>query len=362
MKKYFSYLYIATAFIIILTASCKEQDKLTKTHIVYAEKDFPTSKPLAGNAKVLEKSVMPANILVIPEHNLLVILEMKGDYLAKAYTLDSLRFLKYFVKKGEGPKEQLTALTLQYKAREKLVYISDLRKKRIFAYSVESLKDTSAVSVPVSSISVYTNYLRRPLILDNDRIVELRTSFNIDSIGVLNFYNQKGEFLFYKGTYPAIAHPDRYTPYEWHEVFMGCLSQSADGSKIILNYYTCDVLDLYDTTGNLLTRIQGPDNFDPDLYRQSLAGGTAMTFGKNGKLGYTGQAKMKDELLVLYDGNSAKRKDYHVDRLLHFDKELKPSTIFKLDSPIFAFDIDWNTRTLYGLTHKVEGSIVTFKL
>lgn len=338
----------------------REYDK-KKEHTVFQLKDFKSPILLKGTTVQLSKMILPSRISVIPEHNLLLILEgQPDDYFAKVYKLDSFTYLKSFIKKGEGPNEQLSCLTLQYNRGEELIYVSDLYKKKIFAYAIDSILSVSSSSLPVTSINMRTEYLSIPVVINQNKIVDIRPNLGEKQIALFNFYNKKGEFVFFRGTYPPI---DKiYQPYQLMDVFAAGLNLSENGSRLILNYYNSDYIDLYDTTGELIKRVQGPDTFYPELTSKSVGGGMITTTTKKARRAYRSIAKMDKDIFLLYDGGLASREGYHVNRLFRFDQNLVPLQAYQLETPIFNFDIDWKSGLIYGLTHEIEGSIVVSKL
>ncbi len=355
------YLLAIVGIISIIGCGSKE-DKVGGPTFNYDS--FKSKEKLKGKVIAIPNLLLPSRICVIPEKNLLLFIDKASNgFLAKVYSLDSLRYLKSFIKQGEGPNEQISAQTLQYKSDEKKLFVLDNQKKRVFVYSIDSLLDLSSpTALPIESIKIQTPSLRRSLVVGANKILDFRPNFNKDTIAIFNFYDRAGAFKYAAGDYPS---GDRkYAPYELNDAFYGGLSFSKNGDRILLDYYTCDILDLYDTSGILIRRIQGPDIFSPDYVSESVAGGKGTMTGptKKAKDGYSAPAIMGDNyIFVLYDGELASKDDEHQNKLFQFDKNLNPMINYDLDIPILSFDVDLKTRTIYALTHKAEGSIVMYK-
>lgn len=353
------YLFLA---LYVLTFACKQHRKNEDGHTIFRMENFKKKVNLSGKSLDLMNLTMPSKIRVIPEFNLLVILEMdEGEYFAKAYTLDSLKFIKSFVKNGDRDNEQTSAATIQHIRNEKFIYISDFNKKRIFVYSIDSLLSPVSMSLPVASVRINTRFLREPLVLGENKIIDLRSNYRNEPVALLNSYNMKGEPISFQGQFPASA--SDFDEYQLTDVFTGGLNLSEDGSKLIFAYYNTDYIDLYDTSNNLKKRIQGPDLFEPEYTSKSVGKFTMTIPKKDARFAYNSLARMNEnEIFILYNGKEAKTNEYHVNKLFKFDGSLTPDVLYELNVPIFSFDIDWTNRKLYGLTHKNKNKIFVFDL
>lgn len=349
-------------FVLFAIVSCGSDDRIkVEEHTTFKRTDFKQTIALKGESIILDSLASPSRICVIPEKNLLIVADITGEYLAKVYTFDQFKFIKYFVKKGEGPNEQLSLFHLQYDSSADVIYATDFYKKRIFVYSIESLVDTSRSAQPLRNINMREGVLNKPAIISSNKIFDLRDNSQEETVHVLNVYNNKGHLLYEKGMYPSID--KKYEKSQLWEVFAAGLNRSVDGRKLIVNYFNTDYLEVYDTAGLLQKRIQGPDIIYPDFVSASVSGnGTVTQPTRKQRNAYTGIAKMEKNIFVLYDGESILRKSYNVTDLFCFSEDLVPMRSYILDIPIFLFDIDWKTNTLYGLTSEKEGSIIRYKL
>jgi hypothetical protein len=344
------------------TISCTSIDKkAVGDHVTFGMKDFKTTTDLKGEVLRVDSLVVPSRICVIPEYNLLIVADKGTNFLAKAYTLDSLKLIKYFVKKGEGPNEQLSIFHLQYDPLAKCLNVSDFYKRRIFNYAIDSIISSSITTLPINNINFREMTLNKPVFISANKILDLRDNSQGDSIGVFNFYNDSGAITGITGKYPPIE--KQYEKHQLWDVFAAGLNKSTDGSTIIVNYFNTDYLELYDTTGRLVKRVQGPDISYPDYRSQSVAGGGVITQpSKKQRNAYCGLAKMQNNILVLYNGNPVGEGDDYSTMLFQFSNHLTPETFYKLDIPVFLFDVDWTSRTVYGLTREKEGAIIKYKL
>ena len=347
---------------IILATSCKgRKERVPDGTINYTISDFKTNRELLGEEQQTDSLFHPAAIKVIPDENLLIVLEMEGPFFGKVYTLDSLKFIRSFIEKGKGPNSQLSTSSIQYGTEEKVLYVGDIYKKKLFCYSIDSLLSSQGSAHPSEVIDFKNKEITKPITLRGNKIVDLYASYQEDSIGSLAFYDFDGKFSAKSGIYPF--YEDTFKPFELLNVFISGLNTSENRDKIILNYYFTDYLDVYSSDGQLEKRIHGPDNFEPQFNSVKLGKFSANVPDKNnGRRAYAGKAIMRDKLFALYSGKLVKDSDYHAETILLYDNTLSPSTIYRLDKSIFDFDIDWSTNTIYGLSHIGENNVIKFNL
>lgn len=215
--------------------------------------------------------------------------------------MDSFHIIKKFVKYGSGDEELVVATNLRY---EKKILITDPVKQIIYTYSIDSIKKPEVDVRSSDIIDFHTafkfinEYLNKPIILNN-RIIVLRTNKPSSQVNVLNIFNKNGVLLSHEGMFPI----NNYSNAELNQIYASGLNISNDKKHLILNYFNTDIIDLFDTTGHLMQRAQGPDNFDPEFRKKNI-GTEFMTLPtKKSRRGFIGQAKMNDSLVfILYSG------------------------------------------------------------
>ena len=142
----------------------------------------------------------------------------------------------------------------------------------------------------------------------------------------------------------------------------GCLSISSDNKYLVFNSLTTDYLSVFDTSGKMVASAIGPGELDVS-YKLEKAGNGERIIPSSGRNGYAGRAQInKGSIYVLYDGKDRKHGE-HLTDLFEFTIQLHPETRYKLNTPIFDFQINPSTKRLYGL--RTEGSspqIVIFQL
>lgn len=349
MIKGINFLKILICLLVVIFGCNRQQ----KDKFQFSSGKFINELKLSGSFVNTDQTNMPMGICVFAEKNLLLLIDIHDSFLVKAYDLKTMRFIKAFARKGAGPNEQLDCHKLQYSADLKHVFAVDRIKQKIFIYKTQDILDPMKTVFPADEIVLYEHQIYNPSILSDGSIVDYTSPEKNKKPTVFSFYDPNGSFLFNKGAFPLIK--TKYSDAELNTAFLGWYTPSKDGENIILSYLNTDFLDLYSKNGNLLKRIQGPDFFDPAVKSVTKFKGTMIVPNDNAYHAYSSARMDKDEVYVLYEGkNIIEEGGYHKNLLFLFNKQLKPQTLFDLEQPIFAFDIDWKTRVLYGLTHNFK--------
>lgn len=358
-------LLLLGVFSFIAVSSCKNvsEEKSLKT---FSRADFLFDKRLKGINFTLDSIEKPVNITVIPERNILIVLNAtEQPFLAAVYSLDSIKFIRSFIARGPLDDEQLIAYSLRYLSGSKYVYVSDIVKSRIFGYAIDSILKRTAKCTPVS-ISRLRNkdlsplQLTRPVISQNFKGFIDINSNHVETVSdPFCFFDSSGKLLRSAGTYPH--HDESYKPYLLSNIFDGAINLSGN-NKLIYTYFNTDVIDVYDSTGILLNRIHGPDKFWPKFKIRKVGKGEMVIPDKMAKSAYMAQSRMNNKsLFALYSGLEIRQNNYHCVELFELSDKLIPQIRYTLDQPIFDFDINWTTKTIYGLSHQGGNKIIIYK-
>lgn len=350
-------IYCQALLILFMFIGCETARKTPE----FSLSDFIDNVNLKGDLGRLENAKMPMGICVIAEKNLLLIIDVDDSTYIKAYNLQNYQLIKSFAKKGSGPNDQMDCQKLQYSNDLKYLYAIDRIKQKIFLYDLNDITNPSKNVLPISDVTLEDHQLYSPVILNDGRFVDY-SSQSKEKDSLFSLFNPEGELISKKGSFPEIE--KQYTPQELKVAFLGWFTKSKDGKHIILSYLNTDYLDLYDEIGNLKKRLHGPDIFDPEVKSVTHLQGKMVIPDSKAYFAYSSARMNGNEVYALYEGkNILEAGGYHKVRLFSFDANLKPQISYRLAQPIFAFDIDWSTHTLYGLTHKFNGkNIIKIKI
>lgn len=346
--------------IITLLFSCNETP-MKISNKQHSESFTRNSFAIATNLKATEKKLPNSKgancILVISSQNLLIVTESQGDYLCTAYTLDSLKYIRSFIKKGEDSVEQLTAFVLRYNEKNNAIDITDPPKRSIYSYSVNSINDTSKSVNPISILKIDGDRVERAIKLYNGSIVDVSTNKNLNLITRLTFYDSVGNWLKSTGRLPSMV--EGFRPYELDEIFMSALTDTPNDSGILISCFSTDIIEKYDQHGNLIKRLHGPDGFEPDSKRIKKGKIEYLGYGKNSKSAFSNASADEKNILISYSG-TLQTKSQGAKELLLFDNTLSPLAIYVMDIPIDIFDVDWKNHVVYGISLSKVGSLITY--
>lgn len=158
--------------------------------------------------------------------------------------------------------------------------------------------------------------------------------FQIDPIQKINNYF---------GKIPTSIDTNKYiTGMEYRS---SCSYDSLNKGFFIGHFYT-DVIEFYNTKGDLLYKLHGPDNFSPIFKMEKKFGKNVFIHTKNTKTGYLSLTTDKNYLYALYSGKSL--MDQNHKSIYIFTKQGEPYKKINLNININDIKIDKKTNRLYG--------------
>lgn len=363
--------------LLVSLVACSSFVRKPKGKPVFTLNDFRNTIELKGKKITLPGIGFPGRLTFIPEKGVLMCLELRNESNNKwlhIYSMDSFKLIKSVIKNGTGNGEILGAFQLQYDNRNGgEVYITDVQKQQIFVYKADSLiegneKPFRIIGKPFSgriSFSNNDNRMSRAVVIDESyNFVDIRQSALNDSRMLFNKYHNDFSVRDSFGVYPKTT--EEVPVHLLSQVLIGCLYGSTDNKYLVFTGLSTDYLSVYDTSGKMIASAIGPGALDVS-YKIQKKGDGERIIPSSGRYGYGGYARInKGAIYTLYNGksmNTSGPASYHSTDLFQFTYKLKPTTRYKLDIPIYGFEIDWRTNRLYGLN--MEGStpqLVIFQL
>ena len=284
--------------------------------------------------------------------NELIFIDISQDNLVQTYSKDGMTKLSENVHSGTGPNESIICSMLQILDSQILAY--DLMSQSLKAYDRNIFVKQDNVK-PIKDIHLKEDaaYILKTRSKDyitmshahNETLLCLYDSlFNRKDISVAYPYLDETSELDDRALRHHYIHKAYYDEYN---------------DKIVVMYYLADMIDIYDSNLNLLSRVHGPDNYSPK-----------MIFVNNmyaAKIGKTYQCicggyLTQNYIWALYDGNVFTDEDFPVgfDRIITYDYSGKPKNIYKLDIPILFFCVDEKNRTIYAIANHPDPCIIKF--
>lgn len=344
---------------LLLFCLCCCSNSIEYTHPDWKNLGFVDLK---GQVMETDSLPLPYRITLAKEENLLFVVNRQGNNSGYiwAYDLETGAFIKSFLRSGAGPGELLHVGHLQVLGQELMAF--GTLEKKLFIYDLKSIR-TEETPMPSRVISIQANSVKSPYLVGRNLIVDTRFNFKEDSLARLNFYNGQGELVRVSGSFPEASmdmEPILLT--ESYRSFVGV----GNGRIVLTNAYT-DFVEIYDNQGSPISLINGPDFFQPIMEPRESGGGVMIAPTAETKRAYSFVSVGPDEVLTFYSGKLNSESENNKDRFLLFSAEGSPLKSYSLDIPILHFDVDWESRTVYGVTDeyqdgKQELAVIKYKL
>ena len=359
----------AILIVLIFSVGCK-QDYSFKGINQFKRSDFKESLSLTGTSFNLPGVFRPLRIQIIPEKNICIVLEaQRAGYFANVYSLDSMKFIKSFIRNARIPIGQISATSMQYVPNHRKLYVFDPLQQNIFSYSIDSIADPLVETKPNGFLgdtsnryngNIAVSKIMSPIVIPaSHKIAGRRFNMQGEPLRLLNFYDYKLSLSGSMGLYPdtLLGLP----PFAYDEVYFGGLHISLKGDKLIFNYYNTDIISIYDTAGRLLVSKQGPDALSHKMKLFKTDKGVSIVPLKDARFGYLSPVKASgNRIMILYNGKKVSKRDESSGELFVFNDSLQPQTRYLLSENIFDFDIDWQSHRIYGLTNVNSPRVVVF--
>lgn len=359
--------FIGFSICCICHTSCKDKVyKIDESIPVISWKDFPKISLIKQSIYPLQNARFPSRLTIIPELNILLVIDIAdtSQYWGKMYSLDSMRYLGPFAKKGNGVGEVIRVFQVQYNHKNKELYLLDPLGKRIVIYDLSGFGANRIVYKRTirqkSSDSLRLN-LTRTLVLGNgDRLVDVNLNKKGEPPRMLCFYDSSLRIHKRTVLFPIT---DTLPGYVLNYFADGGLNISDDQEMLILCHYNTDLLSLMDTSGKLVYSVRGPNAADFSFRIQHVTDNSLRVLPSKGShQSYIARPRMNDrQILVLYDGRLVDDQDFHTRTLLVYDNHLRFIANMTLDEDVYDFDVDWSQRIIYCLNKKKQASIISYK-
>lgn len=212
-------------------------------------------------------------------------------------------------------------------------------------YRIDDLIDINKIN-PKRTLFLQ-DILDYPFILSENKILTM--PLRLTEKERIIVVDSSGNILSKFGKFPQCKNKEE--DYGLSNIFESQFATNEDESEIaIFNKYT-DLIEIYTVEGNLLYLKQGPDCFlsEYKIVRNEEINAIWRVKGKT-REGYYGPVAKDGILWALYCGMPLNDEENEVNRILTFDWEGNPLTIYEMQHNIISFDVDNKNRVIYGLT------------
>lgn len=285
----------------------------------------------------------------------LILLNNDNETLIQLININTEKEIGCYGTFGSGPADLMTPRYVHKKDSVLFTYDSRLRRFNQYVIASDSL-------LRLENSMQFTSYFDDVFMFSDSVLVANVLDPRLKKIS----FFQRDSLLNTVGDYPSIEGDDNALEgLAQLEGFASSLAWNMSKRKIAIVYKQTDLIEIYDETGLLKNRIQGPDIFFPSKIIKSI-GDTQKVTANIGEErdAYFSPVATSNELYILYSGQLYHPGDtnYLLDHLLVFDWNGNPLRQYKLDTPIFRFVIDESNQLIYGITDSPEFRIIRFDL
>ena len=350
MKKNKCLTQFPIVFLFFLLISCNDY-KYNNVRS-FSLKDIPEKIHLNGDIIELDELIMPIRLFI--KDSLLFTINYRQRHFISVFRLQDMKKIGDFISFGNGPNEALYVKHLQF--QDSIVWVFDNNSQKINKYQFNHFLEEKDV-VPCEIIKMEDSF--QNIIATKDKLI----TYNIRYIqSRFSIYDLQGIFIENKGKLPD-AGVDM-TDLELFESYFCNMAVNPINESIFVAYMNTDLLEIYDSNGNIKTKVHGPDHFF-SIKKQISSGNQFKVQSIEGRTrdAYFNPVALEDEIWTIYDGKyfdrTADRSDLN-NTIIVFDWDGNPIRQYITDISFFSLAIDKKNRFIYGITLNPEYAIVKF--
>lgn len=341
--------------LVCCLCACGDSGKRVKeVDAFFVMEDFGPAIPLKGEPVSLEELWKPRDIRV--SDSLLVLTDMYCDYFVQVHDKRTGRKLNEKLSRGSGPGEFLFCWSTQYGADS--VWTFDLQMARINAYAKDSFLLGNHVA-PSRSLRLKGAPTTVAVLPDGTFLA----SDLSDTENLFTRYDASGDRdSMVSFAYPEVSYdiPSELRKNFWENRIYYNVAQD----KVVVFYVYTDLLEIYNSRMELECRVQGPEQFGPELGIRTVEGRSSHYLQPGvSKFSYINGVLTDSEIWTLYmggmptgEGDDGKLRQ----TLLVFDYEGHPLRHYELDRPVTAYAVDEQERCIYALVEHPDVAVVRF--
>lgn len=324
-------------FFFLCTGCANDKIKLNDMKLKFDA--FPLDDSL--NFISMSNSIVdnPSKMLIYKDNLIIQTFCNSKDKHLVIFSLKENKVVNEAIKYGEGPEEMLSCDICL--ADDKL-WLYDMSKMQIGFIPIDSflLGDFN-----VNRYKLGRYYYRTTMLSDS---IMLGTN-DLNSKSKISYVNIITGNIIGRGTYSYLD--DNANMGALIDACSCYIDVNPKTKDILLSYRYTDIIEIYNSEGELKYSLQGPEGFDIEF--QSKGGGMGKT--QNTRKSFVNSYVTESSIYLLYSGSKRTEKNWaYGTEIFVFSWDGKPQKRYLLEQPIYAFAIDEDKQLIYSFSVQKE--------
>lgn len=349
--------------IILSSSSCSDKsNELVKISNAKHFTDNDIKEINKVNGEIFNDKFIGYPVRVIAIDTFLIAIDMKKDTIFHLFSTKSKSYLGNFISRGNGPDELITCSSITPSNKPRYFWAFDISSRKFTEYSIDSFftnNKKSDKTIDFNKIKSELVGISQPQWISDSTLI-CNSLFKCNE----RFFIFDKELNLKKKVYNNnINIYNKFPDNVLGDIFSTFMSVKPDKSKIAIAGRYLDLLEIYDSDGNLLVMTKGPTkdfNFQFDI-ESSLNRGSMVKLPET-RRGYIGIKTTNNCIYLLYSGKERKNPNhYSYSNILYtFDWNGNPLNKYELDAQVASFEIDEKENKIYAL--HPDAYIITYNM
>lgn len=308
--------------------------------------DFPKTQDLKGERITLDPPLMNPWKMELAD-TLLLFWGGGGKTAVDIYNLNTSEKIAQFCKRGRGPGEMIFPFSIQYIQNSDDIVVHDLNGKKVIVYSLKKILNENPNNFS-KVVKVDSLYPRKLVKISGDR-------YFVTLIGHPDAYmncllDMDGNVVKMLNKFPDPGMENNNSLAS--NLYQTNISASPDLLKVILSYAYWKWIEIFDNSGECITKFKGPDFTVPDFVRQGKNG---LVLTTDNRVAYSYAETNNNNFMIPYSGEKVKTGGSNFYKYaLHLGYNGELICKYTFDPVVLDIQIDWEKRIIYGLNLELE--------
>ena len=286
-----------------------------------------------------------------------------SDTLVRCFSTVNKKYLGSVFLKGNAPTELLSASSISASVDSLSFWTFDMTKqlwtgmafdKLSNRFLFQSAEDTDVLNLRNSNLPGLDN----PVWIEGGFVISSLSKY-IDRFFI---YDSNAQLV------KSVVNPDLIFKENYNEGILADILSTRmcvtpDRSKVILAGRYLDLIEIYDSKGNLQKMLKGPEKeFDLKFDTKRSIERSTLVKSEETKRAYLAVQATNNNIYALYSGKSKKDKEhYSYSKLLYvFSLDGNVMVKYTLDTPIISFAVDEKQKMIYAIS--IDAEVVSFDI